>query len=53
MLRIKFYAPMVMSSKFSWRHWKWTGPTENLFDLSRDDLQVFKLLVEEAVCSNG
>jgi hypothetical protein len=34
--------------KFPWSLWWWTAATENLFDLSADDLRTFKLLVTEA-----
>jgi len=35
-------------SKFPWCLWHWTTATENLFTLSREDLFVFTLLVDEA-----
>jgi hypothetical protein len=31
-----------------WSLWWWTSATENLFELSDDDLRVFRLLVDEA-----
>lgn len=34
--------------KFAWSLWWWTTSTENLFDLSKDDLRTFELLVTEA-----
>jgi hypothetical protein len=34
--------------RFAWCLWHWTSATENLFTLSREDLFVFTLLVDEA-----
>jgi len=31
-----------------WRWWRWTGATENLFDLSRAELRTFKDIVKQA-----
>lgn len=34
---------------FSYRLWHWTCHDENLFDLSKDELFTFSLLVDEAL----
>ena len=34
---------------FSYRLWHWTCASESLFDLSKDELMVFSLLVDEAL----
>lgn len=33
--------------KWPWRLWYWTGPTESLFDLDREGLYMWELLVDE------
>lgn len=35
-------------SVFPWALWWWTSATENLFDLTPEDLYTFKLLTEQA-----
>jgi hypothetical protein len=35
-------------SKYPWSLWWWTSATENLFDLTPEDLYTFKLLTEQA-----
>ena len=40
--------PLKVKTKFSYFLWHWTAANESLFDLSREDLQTFKLLVNEA-----
>lgn len=37
-----------MKLKFPYRMWHWTCAHENLFDLDRDALRMFALLVNEA-----
>lgn len=34
--------------KFAYYLWHWTAATESLFDLTKDELRTFKLLVDEA-----
>jgi hypothetical protein len=34
--------------KFSYYLWHWTTATESLFDLTKDELRTFELLVDEA-----
>lgn len=33
---------------FSWSVWRWTGPTENLYDLDAEALHIFKALCAHA-----
>lgn len=35
-------------TKFSFRQWRWTGPSENLFSLGRTELAIFAQLCREA-----
>lgn len=37
-----------IKTRFPYTLWHWTGATENLFDLTRSELYLFKLLVSEA-----
>lgn len=38
-----------MKSRFSFRLWRWTGSDESLFSMAREELEVFKLIVREAL----
>ncbi|CAB5150930.1 hypothetical protein UFOVP148_14 [uncultured Caudovirales phage] len=40
--------PLKIKTKFPAWLWLWTGAKENLFELSKEDLQTFKLLALEA-----
>jgi hypothetical protein len=40
--------PLKIKTKFSAWLWHWTAAKESLFDLSKEDLHMFKLLVLEA-----
>lgn len=37
-----------MKPKFTWREWHYTNANESLFDLSKEELYVFRLLIKEA-----
>lgn len=37
--------PIGRSPKFPWQLWVWTEAHENLFDLSKEELEMFKLFV--------
>jgi hypothetical protein len=37
----------MIKTKFTWKQWQLTGATENLYDLDKEALEFFKLLVEE------
>jgi hypothetical protein len=38
----------MQKTKFTWREWQYTNADESLFDLSKDELEIFRLLIEEA-----
>lgn len=40
--------PVGRSPKFKWELWWWTLSHENLFDLSKDELAMFKGFVRQA-----
>lgn len=35
-------------TKFTWREWLYTNGDESLFDLSKDELIMFRLIIQEA-----
>ncbi|CAB5144407.1 hypothetical protein UFOVP147_10 [uncultured Caudovirales phage] len=35
-------------SKWPWSIWRWTGPEESLFDLTREELSIFIQLTQQA-----
>ena len=39
-----------MKTRFPWRLWNHTLPHENLFDLTPEELKIFKTLCAEASC---
>jgi hypothetical protein len=38
----------MSKTKFTWREWQYTNANESLFDLSKDELAVFRLLIRMA-----
>lgn len=38
-----------MKPRFSFRLWRWTSCDESLFSLAREELEMFKLIVQEAL----
>ena len=35
-----------MKPKFTWREWHYTNANESLFDLSKGELEIFRLLIK-------
>ena len=38
----------MRKTKFTYLEWHYTNPTENLFDLDKDALSVYRLLIKAA-----
>ena len=38
----------MRKTKFTWREWHYTNANESLFDLSKDELVLFRLIIKEA-----
>lgn len=38
----------MRKTKFTYIEWHWTNPSENLFDLDKNQLQWYRLLIQQA-----
>ena len=38
----------MRKTKFTWREWSYTNADESLFDLGKEELAIFRLIIKEA-----